>query len=130
VEDFDYAVESQDPPTVTQLAEQGKVSREGESALKSQPAQAVTENSEPDRGICAPVRAREGDDGGNHVRTLEAFGKFKAFADFCDTYDATILAKAMPVEYAGTLRRFVQLADGWLDRFVTNLPEAPSAEGA
>jgi hypothetical protein len=124
-EDFDYAVESQDPPTITELAEQGTVSCEGESARKDESAQTVTENYEPGQGICAPVRARA--DEADHGQALEAFGKFKAFADFCDTHDPAELARLMPVEHAGTLRRFVQLADGWLDRFVTNLPDVERA---
>jgi hypothetical protein len=91
---FEAAVESDTPPTTTQLANQGKVSR----------------GPEPSEDAARPVNE-------SSWRTLAQFAKF------CDENEPVRLAWAVDSEQAESLRLSVGKIDRWLDRFVTNLPK-------
>lgn len=94
---FIAAVESANPPTVTALAKQG-----------TQPRPLV------DLGGIPPEDYR---------RATEAQGTLRRFAEFCSQYEPRRIAAAFKPHEIPDLRRFVSTIDGWLDRFVTNLPE-------
>jgi len=96
-DDFIAAVESANPPTVTALAKQG-----------TQPRPLV------DLGGIPPEDYR---------RATEAQGTLRRFAEFCSQYEPRRIAAAFKPHEIPDLRRFVSTIDGWLDRFVTNLPE-------
>lgn len=98
-DEFDAAVESDNPPTVTQLAEQGKQSRP------------------------QPLVDLGGIDPKDYARATEAQGTLRRFAEFCQKNEPRRIAQACKPHEAADLRRFVSTIDGWLDQFVTNLTE-------
>jgi hypothetical protein len=96
--DFDYAIESQDPPTVSKLAALGTQSR---PAPIDNPRQVI------------PADRSE---------VLEALKAVAEFCQFCDRVDPVRVAVALGWEIAQTSRAEVAVIDGWLDRLVANLP--------
>ena len=96
--EFERQVESPAPPSITRLAEQGTVTR--------------VVSSDDVRHCADPVRA---------ARALKTF---TTFAAFCEEHDPVELARAFGQQDVESLRGFVTALDGWLDRFVTNLPES------
>ena len=98
-EEFERQIESDRPPTVTQLAEQGRQSR---------PKPLV------DLGEIAPA---------DYARATEAQGALRRFAEFCGAHDPVRIARAFKSHEIASLRQYVSSVDAWLDRFVTNLPE-------
>ena len=98
-QDFNQSVESDNPPTVTKLAEMGKQS-------KPQPL--------VDLGGINPA---------DYARATEAQGTLRRFAEFCRKNEPTRIAKAFKPHEIAQLRQYVSAVDAWLDRFVTNLPE-------
>jgi hypothetical protein len=93
--EFDEAVESARPPSVTELAAWGTGTRQ---------------TPEFQTALADPAQIDE---------TQSAL---KVFAEFCDTHDAVGLARSMPAADAEVLRGYVGAIDAWLDRFVTRLP--------
>lgn len=98
-EEFERQIESDRPPTVTQLAEQGRQSR---------PKPLV------DLGEIAPA---------DYARATEAQGALRRFAEYCGAHDPIRIARAFKSHEIASLRQYVSSVDAWLDRFVTNLPE-------
>lgn len=98
-QDFNQSVESDNPPTVTTLAEMGK---------QSKPKPLV------DLGGINPA---------DYARATEAQGTLRRFAEFCSKNEPTRIAKAFKPHEIAQLRQYVSTVDAWLDRFVTNLPE-------
>jgi hypothetical protein len=94
---FTEAVESEDPPTVTELADRGKQPR---------PTPIV------DLGDIPPA---------DFARATEAGGTLRRFAEFCSAYDAERIAKAFKPHEIPALREHVSVVDAWLDKFVINL---------
>jgi hypothetical protein len=94
-EEFEAAVESDRPPTVTELAERGMFARPISTAPPVTPAD--------------PRHAAQATD------------MLRQFAAFCGIHDPVRIACASGAD-VGALRSYVEVIDGWLDRFVTNLP--------
>lgn len=92
--DFDAAVESDEPPTVTALAERGKAERL------------------VDLGGIDPAAYR---------RATEALGTLRRFAEFCSANDPHKIAKAFKPHELPGIRKHVATVDQWLDRLVTSL---------
>jgi hypothetical protein len=95
-QEFERAVESDSPPTVTQLAERGR-----------------TAKPLPDP---APIPAAD------HYEVAETQSALRAFAEFCAEHDPANIAAEIASADAESLVNFVSAIDAWLDRFVTNLP--------
>lgn len=92
-EDFNAAVEAESPPTVTQLAEQGK-------------------KKLVDLGDSKPA---------DFAMATRALAQLKRFAEFAEYHDpAAVAAGVRPPEYASA-RKYVRTLDAWLDQFITRL---------
>lgn len=94
--DFERQVESESPPTVTRLAEQGKKTK----LL--------------DLGDSKPK---------NFALATKALAALRRFAEFCEAYDAAEVATGVRPSEISTARKHVRAVDSWLDQFVTRLPE-------
>src|SRR5690606_18734661 len=91
--EFNAAVESDEPPTVTQLAEQGK-------------------KKLVDLGDSSPT---------DFAMATRALAQLKRFAEFAESHDpAAVAAGVRPSEFASA-RKYVQVVDAWLDQFVTRI---------
>ena len=91
--EFERQVESDSPPTVTKLAEQGKkrlVDLDGISAS-------------------------------TYKKATHAGGTIKRMAEMCQTHDPREMARGFKPHEIERLRGHVQCIDEWLDLFVTNL---------
>jgi len=93
VAEFEAAVESDNPPTVTTLADQGRMRRE----MPAMP---------------------EG-----FSRATALIGTVRRFSDFCKENSPEFVAGGVLPGEARELRDMVSLIDGWLDRFVVNMKE-------
>jgi hypothetical protein len=98
-EQFEKAVDSDEPPTVTALAEMGKQSRPVPAAA------------------APPATAPAGFKQATHL-----IGVVRDFAAFCQANDAVVVAGGLMKSEVRDVRSFVGIIDGWLDRFVVNLP--------
>lgn len=94
---FEAAVESADPPTVTQLAEQGK-------------------QSKPE-----PLFDLEGIPPAHFARATELKGSLKRLAKFCEEQDPLHIAKAFKPSEIADLRGYVSAIEQWIDRFIVSL---------
>lgn len=96
--EFNEAVESDNPPTVTKLAEIG------------------TKKRKPlvDLGDIPPA---------DYARATEAQGTLRRYAAFCEKHDPVKIAKAYQPHEVAALRQYIATIDSWNDRFITNLPE-------
>lgn len=95
--DFERAVESESPPTITKLSEQGKAT-----------AERMTEES-----------SRPGFYAATHT-----VGAMKEFAAKCAEHEPEFVAGGLlPREHAN-VRALVHQIDAWLDRFIVNLSES------
>jgi hypothetical protein len=92
-EDFDRQVESDDPPTVTQLAEQGK-------------------KSLVDLGTTRPK---------DFARATQALAQLRRFVEFARVNDPDEVAAGVTKTEVSTAREHVALIDSWLDRFIISL---------
>ncbi|MHB1870903.1 MAG: hypothetical protein ACYCT1_08620 [Steroidobacteraceae bacterium] len=92
--DFDGAVESPEPPTVTELARMGTSSKPAATEPDVRPADRATAS--------------------------HALGLLRELAAFCATNDAAAIALAC--HDPDIARGHVEEIDRWLDRFVTRLP--------
>jgi hypothetical protein len=95
--DFERQVESDAPPTVTTLAQQGKRVR--------------------------PLVDLEGIDPADFASATQAQGALNRLADYCDAHDPARIARAFKPHERQALRNRIAVVDAWLDRFVVNLPE-------
>jgi len=91
--DFETAVESDNPPTVTQLAEQGR-----KPLL--------------DLGKTKPA---------NFAVATQALAQLRRFAEFTAENDPTTVASGVTKAEAGAARATVAAIDSWLDRFIVSL---------
>jgi len=96
-EEFHAAVESDSPPTVTQLAERGKQSRP------------------------QPLVDLQGIPPADFARATEAGGTLRRFAEFCQANDPVRIARAFQPHEIQSLREHVSTVDAWLDQFITHL---------
>ena len=94
--EFERQIESDDPPTVTELARQGTKARL------------------VDLGDIPPQ---------DFASATQAQGTLKRFAEFCDTHDPQRIARAYKRHEVAALRGYVASIDSWMDRFVINLSE-------
>lgn len=92
---FDAQVESDHPPTVTNLAQQGTAARATVAQTPNRP-----------EGFAAAT---------NLIGTVERF------AQFCASQDPEIIAAAVMPHESKEVREHVATIDAWLDRFVVNL---------
>jgi hypothetical protein len=95
-EEFERAIKSASPPTVTQLAERGKVARPAVPGPPVTPA--------------------------DPAEVAETQSALAAFAEFCAEHDATSIASAIELRDAEALRCFVARIDAWLKQFAAKLP--------
>ena len=98
-DEFEAAVESDSPPTVTALAARGT-----------------------ERRLAPAPAARPAD----RAQVGEAIAVLRQFAAFCGTHEPVSIACAPNID-ADMLRGHVSTIDRWLDRFVTNLPAVDAA---
>jgi len=96
--DFEAAVESSKPPSITELAIRGT----------------VTKPPVPEPTPAAPAIAQR------------AQSLLRDLAAFCGTCDATAVAVSPAID-ADLMRGAVKTIDSWLDRFVTRLPSDTGA---
>lgn len=94
---FEAAIESEAPPTVTQLAEQGK-------------------QSKPE-----PLFDLEGIPPAHFARATELKGSLKRLAKFCEEQDPLHIAKAFKPSEIADLRGYVAVIEQWIDRFIVSL---------
>lgn len=90
--DFEAAVESEEPPTVTKLADMGK------------------QTAEP------PPSAREG-----FYEATHTMGALRRFAEKCNANAPELVARGLLDHELEEARRLVHQVDAWLDRFIVNL---------
>lgn len=102
-ESFEAQVESDKPPTVTQLAEQGR-------QVKPKPA-------------IVPLVDLEGIPPHVFMSATEAGGHLRALADFARAHDPTEVASGFKAHECPAVRANVAVIDAWLDRFITTLEE-------
>jgi hypothetical protein len=116
--EFEQAVESDKPPTVTALAGMGKQSRPAAAAESSTapepppPSSAAMPASATAPCITAPV---------GFIQATHLIGTVRDFAAFCEKNDPVVVADGLPQSEVHEVRSFVGVIDGWLDRFVVNL---------
>lgn len=97
--EFDRAVESDTPPTVTRFAELG---------TQKKPKPLV------DLGGIPPA---------DFARATEAQGSLRRFAEFCQQHEPIRIAKAFKAHEIQPLRQHVHIIDAWLDHFICHLSE-------
>lgn len=98
-ESFEKQVESERPPTVSKLAEQGQ---------KAKPRPHV------DLGTIKPH---------DYARATQALGTLRAFAQFVATNDPVEIAAGVKPHEVKIARANIEAIDLWLDKFVTSLKE-------
>jgi hypothetical protein len=91
----DALIESDNPPTITELANLGK---------KTRPA--------VDLGGIAPA---------DYALATQAQGALREFAAFCSKHDPVRVAKAFQPHEFAAMRKYVATVDGWLDAFIVHL---------
>jgi hypothetical protein len=95
--DFAAQVESDSPPTLTELAKQG-------TAQKPRPL--------VDLGGIDPAA---------YAIATQAQGALREFASFCKKHDPVMVAGAFQPHEFAVIRKYVATVDGWLDSFVVHL---------
>lgn len=98
-EDFDRQLDSNSPPSLTKLAEQGKAKR-------------------PDNGL-----PPDWDPPPGFAEATQVIGDLRRLAEACRQRDPEVMAKAVMPKECQQVRSYVATIDGWLDRFVVNLRE-------
>lgn len=92
-DDFERQVESESPPTVTAIAEQGK-------------------RSLIDLGGTSPV---------DFKMATAALASLRRFAEFTETHDPKQVAAGVRPQEVATVRKHVAAIDSWLDRFIVSI---------
>lgn len=95
---FEGLIESDDPPTVTKLAELGT------KKLNGKAAQIAEKSSRP-----------------GFSQATEAIGTLRRFAEFCRENNPKSVAAGVLPEESQEIREWVSAIDRWLDVFVTNV---------
>ena len=98
-EDFESAVESDNPPTVTALAERGKNPRTVE------------------------LIDLDGRDPEEFAISTDGQGRVRQLAEFCGRFDAGAVARGAMPDERPIIRRDIEIIDGWLDQLITQLLE-------
>lgn len=96
-EQRDALIESDDPPTVTQLAEQGKQSKP------------------------KPLHDLEGIDPYLYARATELQGAIRRLAAYCQKHDPIAIAGAFKVHEIQSLKTAISDVESWMDRFIISL---------
>lgn len=96
-EQRDALIESDDPPTVTQLAEQGKQSKP------------------------KPLHDLEGIDPYLYARATELQGAIKRLAAYCQKHDPKAIAGAFKHHEKDQIRSSISHVEAWIDQFIVNL---------
>jgi len=91
----DALIESDNPPTITALAEMGKKTR--------------------------PIVDLGGIDPAAYALATQAQGALREFAAFCSKHDPIKVAGAFQPHEFAAMRKYVSTVDGWLDSFVVHL---------
>jgi len=91
----DALIESDNPPTITELAELGKKTR--------------------------PIVNLGGIDPASYALATQAQGALREFAAFCSKHDPIRVAGAFQPHEFAAMRKYVSTVDGWLDSFVVHL---------
>ena len=94
-DDFEQAIESDNPATVTQLAAQGRQAK--------------------------PIVDLNGIPPEDYARATEARGNLRRLAEFCKQHDPIRIAKAYKPHEVADMRRYVHVIDAWLDQFITTI---------
>lgn len=94
-DEFEVAIESDDPPTITELARAGTKHK--------------------------PLVDLVGISPGDYADATAAQGFLRSFADFCKKHDAIRIAASFKPHEIKSLRDQVHTIDGWLDKFIVNL---------
>lgn len=95
--DFEKAVESESPPTVTRLAEQGKQAKP------------------------KPLHDLEGIDPYLYARATELQGAIRRLAAYCQKHDPIAIAGAFKVHEIQSLKTAISDVESWMDRFIISL---------
>lgn len=95
--EFDREVESDQPPTITKLAEQGK-----QEKLK-------------------PLHDLEGIDPYLYARATELQGAIKRLAAYCQKHDPKAIAGAFKHHEKDQIRSSISHVEAWIDQFIVNL---------
>ena len=101
-EEFETAVESENPPTVTALAEQGKHARP------------VVRVDLLDLG---------GRDPEEFAISTDGQGRLHELARFAERVDAGVVARGSMPKERQSIRRDIEIIDGWLDRLIVQLED-------
>jgi len=103
-EEFEQQVESDNPPTVTKLAEQGTKKR-----------------NIVDLGDIPPE---------HYARATELQGNLRRLSEFCAQHDARDIAKAFKPHEAAKAHEWINNINRWLDIFAVNLQEENDDDGS
>ncbi|MEL0030834.1 MAG: hypothetical protein VW778_08275 [Betaproteobacteria bacterium] len=95
--EFEMEVESDQPPTITKLAEQGK-----QEKLK-------------------PLHDLEGIDPYLYARATELQGAIKRLAAYCQKHDPKAIAGAFKHHEKDQIRSSISHVEAWIDQFIVNL---------
>lgn len=95
--DFNDAIESENPPTITELAEQG---------TQKKPK---------------PLVDLQGIDPHNYARATEAQGHLRRFSEFCRKHDPETIAQSFMAHEIAELRQFTHIVNAWLERFSSKI---------
>lgn len=95
--EFEREVESDQPPTITKLAEQGK-----QEKLK-------------------PLHDLEGIDPYLYARATELQGAIKRLAAYCQKHDPKAIAGAFKHHEKDQIRSSISHVEAWIDQFIVNL---------
>jgi hypothetical protein len=104
---FEAAVAQEEPPTVTQLAEQGKQTKPVIAAVAP-----VTPQPLHDLGGIDPYL---------YARATELQGALKRLQTFCQKHEPKALAGAFKPHEIPALKTALSEVEAWLDRFIVNL---------
>ncbi len=95
--EFEKEVESDQPPTVTKLAEQGKQEKQ------------------------KPLHDLEGIDPYFYARATELQGAIKRLAAYCQKHDPKAIAGAFKHHEKDQIRSSISHVEAWIDQFIVNL---------
>lgn len=102
-EQRDALIESNDPPTVTQLAEQGRQAKAGPQSVPQ------------------PLHDLEGIDPYLYARATELQGAIKRLAAYCQKHDPKAIAGAFKHHEKDQIRSSISHVEAWIDQFIVNL---------
>lgn len=104
-DEFEAAVESDNPPTITELAEAGK---------KPKP------KPEPESEQLVDLKGIPPE---FFQMATGAAGALRRLAEFCEQHQAVDVAQGFRPSEVARVRRHIETIDQWLDVFILNLPE-------